>query len=534
MGLSNRNREETKRSLQGQTHDLLIIGGGLTGASIALDAITRGINTVLLEMNDFGSGASARQSMLISEQENDDYKTWKQLEAEKAVIVDNFSTLYQPINGLHLKYKGDLDIKGFATVKKGVLYPFKRRSGYNTSQLIRKKEILNLESQINPVKLERGLLYDNGLIDRSAMTIELLKKANQLGTKMMNYLKAIRFIYDENNQIKGVETEDQITGEVTLIYSHRLINATGHSIDQTKNLDSSTPKTNFSSIINRKTQFLINKITPPTEHVLSFNDNETGAFITAVPFRDQVMITSTEKVSKPIVFDQDVTEEKLNHFLAGFNRLILNQGLTGEQISDVKVAYEINYQSKSDLTDLALISESGLISVLGTSMTSYRLYASKIVDVIAKAFKKELNILYSGSDTKIISINKMNPTPIEDLQQITEPLAIKDDELKEIIDDYGDQAAELLSYFKQCDSYMSRYQIDRLICAELLYCIENTAIYTPLDFFIRRSRLSYDQTNLLNQLNGLLNLLADQLAWTKEERSYFEREMRIWLKNQSN
>ncbi|WP_440896307.1 FAD-dependent oxidoreductase [Amphibacillus sp. Q70] len=534
MGLSNRNREETKRSLQGQTHDLLIIGGGLTGASIALDAVTRGINTVLLEMNDFGSGASARQSMLISEQDNYNYKTWKQLETEKKVIVDNFSALYQPVNGLHIKYKGDLDITGFSTVKKGLLYPFKRRAGYNASQLLRKRETLSLEPQLSPVKLEGGVLYDNGLIDRSAMTIELLKKANQLGTRMMNYLKVIRFIYDENNQIKGVETEDQITGEVTMIYSHRIINATSHSIEQMITLDSSAPKINFSSIINKKTQFLINEVTPPIEHVLSINDSKSGAFITAIPFRDQIMITSTEKVTKPIAFDQNVTEDKLKQLLAVFNRLILNQDLTVDHLSGVSVAYEIKYQPKSDLAEFALISKSGLISVLGTSMVSYRLYASKIVDAIAKTFKKELNIFYSESDTKLISINKRSQIPVEDLEQIEVPLAIEDDELKDIMNGYGDQAADLLSYFKQCDSYMSSYQIDRLLCAELLYCIENAAIYTPLDFFIRRSRLSYDQINLRNQLNGVLNLLADQLAWTKEERSYFEREMRIWLRNQSN
>lgn len=528
MGLSNRNRVETRQLLQSQTFDLLIIGGGLTGASIALDAATRGISTALLEMNDFGSGTSARLCMLTSEQENDDYKTWKQLEIEKAVIAENFSTLYQPIDGLHVKYKGDLDIKDFNIVKKGFLFPFKRRHGNNPSQLLRRKEVLQLETQLTPAKLEGGLLYKNGLIDRSTMTIELIKKADQLGAKMLNYSKVTHFIFDENDSITGVEVEDQITGDLSFIYARQMINATGQPIDQIKGVKQSFQKMTPLQNVNKQSQILINH-PPLTKHVLSFNDNDSEAFLTVVPLGSQFLITATEEVKQPIDFEQTLTVEKLEQFLRAYNRIIPGQDLTVEQISDVKVAYERKYQYKDDLTDLVLFSKSGLITVLGTSITSYRLYASEIVDVVAKGLKKELNILYSESDTKIISINKAPKKLMEDLYQSSETLLISDQKLAEIIVSYGDQAADVLSYVNQSDPYIKRYQIDRLLCVELLYCIENAAIYTPLDFFIRRSRLTYDRTDLINQSSGILNLLADQLAWTEEERSYFERELRIWL-----
>ena len=134
MKLSNRNREETLQTLKRRRYDLLIIGGGLTGASIALDATTRGMDTVLLDMADFGSGGSFRQSMLSFEQGDYYYKTWKDLDKEKETIATNFSALYQKTTGMYVKYRGDLELKNLSTIKRSLLFPLRKSSA--SSQLV--------------------------------------------------------------------------------------------------------------------------------------------------------------------------------------------------------------------------------------------------------------------------------------------------------------------------------------------------------------------------------------------------------------
>jgi glycerol-3-phosphate dehydrogenase len=65
MFFSVKNREANLQSIEGETYDVLIIGGGITGAGIALDAVTRGFNTILFEMQDFAEGTSSRSTKLI-------------------------------------------------------------------------------------------------------------------------------------------------------------------------------------------------------------------------------------------------------------------------------------------------------------------------------------------------------------------------------------------------------------------------------------------------------------------------------------
>lgn len=223
-------------SFKTKTYDVLIIGGGLTGASIALDATTRGMDTALLEMADFGSGGSYRQSMLSFEQGDYYYKTWKDLEVEKETIATNFSALYQHTTGMYVKYRGDLDLKNLTTIKRSLLFPFRKRQTNDTTQVVRAKDIQQFEPLVNLRHLERGFLFESGLINRSLMAIELIKQASQLGTDSVNYLKVIQFIYDQDNQIIGVKAEDQINGDSVSIYARRIINATGKILIESVNL----------------------------------------------------------------------------------------------------------------------------------------------------------------------------------------------------------------------------------------------------------------------------------------------------------
>jgi len=145
MKLSNRNREETLQALKQKTYDVLIIGGGLTGASIALDATTRGMDTALLEMADFGSGGSYRQSMLSFEQGDYYYKTWKDLEVEKETIATNFSALYQHTTGMYVKYRGDLDLKNLTTIKEVYYFHLEK----DRQMILLKSCVLKIFSSLN-------------------------------------------------------------------------------------------------------------------------------------------------------------------------------------------------------------------------------------------------------------------------------------------------------------------------------------------------------------------------------------------------
>lgn len=528
MKLSNRNREETLQALKRKTYDLLIIGGGLTGASIALDATTRGMDTALLDMADFGSGGSYRQSMLSFEQGDYYYKTWKDLEVEKETIATNFSALYQHTTGMYVKYRGDLDLKNLTTIKRSLLFPFRKRQTNESTRVVRAKDIQQFEPIVNPRHLERGFLFESGLINRSLMAIELIKQASQLGTDSVNYLKVIQFIYDHNDQIIGVKAEDQINGDSVSIYARRIINATGKNFNQIRKLDLTDQKQTLPQTINKKTLIYLNTAKPPIERVLTFNDIKRESYVTLIPDKRNILLTSIEKLSRPETLSSRPSVTDINHYLDLLNQVVKDCDFSVDDVIDVNLTYEVSYESNSEITSLLMQSDGGLISIFGSETESYRLYAGKIVDYLAKKLKKEMNILYSNSDTNVIAINQKKQIDLDEF----ESLAIEHAELKQITKVYGDQTAQLLKYYQRGEKKSAVHKINRLLCAELLYSIEQTAIYTPLDFFMRRTRITYNLDELHEQTQGILNLLAQQLAWTKEERSYFEREFKIWLTEQ--
>lgn len=527
MRLSNRNREETLQALKRKTYDLLIIGGGLTGSSIALDAATRGMDTVLLDMADFGSGGSYRQSMLSFEQGDYYYRTWKNLEKEKETIATNFSALYQPTTGMYLKYRGDLDLKNFTNIKGGLLFPIRKKQSIHLTKTLRHKEILEYEPKVNPKQLERGYLFENGLINRSLMAIELIKQANQLGTAAVNYLRVTQFIYDYDDQIIGVVAEDQINGDTVSIYARRIINATGKYFNRIRKLDVSDQQQQLPPILNKKTIMYLNTPIPPINRILSFNDAKRDAYATIIPAKGNLLLTSVEKLVQPTTLSSQPLESDIDHYLNLLKQVIKDEEFTVNDVTDVNLTYEVQYESNNDLSSLVMVSDAGLISVIGTGTEAYRLYAGEIVDIIAKGLKKEVNILYSNSETNVLTINKKKA--IEELETLT----IDQEDLAQLTKVYGDRTPQLLEYYHQCEMKHTAYEINQLLCAELLYSIEHTAIYTPLDFFVRRSRIDHNLDEIKQQTTGILNLLEKKLAWTKEERSYFERELKIWLTEQS-
>lgn len=529
MKLSNRNREETLQALKKKTYDLLIIGGGLTGASIALDATTRGMDTVLLDMADFGSGGSYRQSMLSFEQGDYYYKTWKDLEREKETIASNFSALYHITTGMYVKYRGDLDLKNLTTIKRSLLFPLRKRQSADAIQIMRKKEIQQFEPLVNQMQLERGFLFENGIINRSFMAIELIKQANQLGTDSVNYLKVTQFIYDQDEQIIGVEAEDQINGDSVSIYARRVINATGKNFNRIRKLDVSDQKQALPQTINKKTLIYLNATIPPIKCVLTFNDIKRKSYVTVIPGKGNILMTSIEKLTRPESLVSRPTEADMNHYLNLLNQVIKDYDFNSDDVTDANLTYEVDYESNNDLANVLMVSDAGLISVLGTETEAYRLYAGKIVDDIARGLKKEVNILYSNSETNVVAINRKKQLDLKEFDS----LAIDQADLTQLTKVYGDQTVQVLKYYQRSEKKATKHQLNRLLCAELLYSIEQTAIYTPLDFFIRRTRISYDLDQVREQKKGILNLLAHQLAWTKEERSYFERELNIWLTEQT-
>jgi len=235
-------RSSILADMEKEVHDLFIIGGGITGAGIALDAATRGLKTALVEMQDFAAGTSSRSTKLV----HGGLRYLKQFEVglvaevgkERAIVYENGPHVTTPEwmllplhkGGTFGKFSTSIGLRVYdylAGVKKS-----ERRSMLSVDETLAKEPLIKKDG------LKGGGYYVEYRTDDARLTIEVMKKAIESGAKAVNYAKVKSFIYGDE-KVKGVKVVDQLTGKEYKIHAKKIVNATGPWVDKMREADNS-------------------------------------------------------------------------------------------------------------------------------------------------------------------------------------------------------------------------------------------------------------------------------------------------------
>src|SRR5690625_4673175 len=238
--LSSYNRDTIFNQYEERTFDLLVIGGGITGSGIALDAATRGLSVGLVEMQDFASGTSSRSTKLIHGGlrylKNFEIKMVADVGKEREIVYQNGPHITTP-EWMMLPFYEDGTF-GSLTTNVGLrLYDF--LAGVKKDerrQMLNKEETLTKEPLIRREGLKGSGYYVEYKTDDARLTIEVLKKAVEFGAKAFNYFKANQFLYRDGKVI-GVKATDLIDDESHKIYGEKVSNATGPWSDELRAKD---------------------------------------------------------------------------------------------------------------------------------------------------------------------------------------------------------------------------------------------------------------------------------------------------------
>ncbi|MGA2868694.1 MAG: FAD-dependent oxidoreductase, partial [Verrucomicrobiota bacterium] len=221
-----------------QPWDMIVVGGGATGAGVAVDAVTRGYSTLLLEQYDFGKGTSSRSTKLVHggvrylEQGNVSLvmealkergllrQNAPHLVSELACVVPNYSWWEGPFYGIGLK-----------------LYELLAgKYGFGKSQQISKEETLTRLPNVNPDGLTGGVVYYDGQFDDTRLLINLIATAAEQGATLLNYAKVTSLHKGGDGILDGVSWENVETGEKFTARAKVVVNATGTFTDSVRRL----------------------------------------------------------------------------------------------------------------------------------------------------------------------------------------------------------------------------------------------------------------------------------------------------------
>ncbi|EAE6001445.1 glycerol-3-phosphate dehydrogenase/oxidase [Listeria monocytogenes] len=537
-------RETIERNLQEEKFDLVIVGGGITGAGIALDATSRGMSVALVEMGDFASGTSSRSTKLVHGGlrylQQFEIKEVADLGKERAIVYENGPHVTTPEWMMLPFHKGGN--MGKTTASFGIrLYDY--LAGVKKNE---RRKILNAKETLakNPFVKKDGLkgsgYYVEYRTDDARLTIEVMKKAVELGANAINYTKAEHFLYDDNKQVVGVTVTDRLSGKAYDIKGHRVINAAGPWVDKVRKLDYATNNKHLR--LTKGIHLVIDKQKFPMEQAVYF-DTPDGRMVFAIPRDKKVYVGTTDTVYDEAVINPKALESDHNYVIKAINYMFPDVHITEKDIESSWAGVRpLIYEEGKDPSEISRkdevwFSESGLITMAGGKLTGYRKMAEKLLDDVSKSLAKETGKKYKPVQTKHLPISGGDIGGSEQLEAFLSKKAKEGnnrfgwtlEEGREMAKRFGSNIDQLFTYAQE-HKEQNETTLPNSLYAELRYSIQHEAVTTPIDFLLRRTGyLLFDMPYLLEWKDAVVDEMAKQFHWSDDVKQTYIEELNIQI-----
>ena len=369
--------------------DIIVVGGGATGAGVAVDAASRGYSTLLLEQHDFGKGTSSRSTKLVHggvrylEQGNISLvmeslhergllrQNAPHLVRELACVVPTYTWWEGPFYGIGLK-----------------LYQLLAgRYGFGKTRQISKRETLQRLPNINPDGLTGGVVYYDCQFDDTRFLISLIATAAKQGATLLNYAKVVELLKGSDGLVNGVVWRDVETGAKFNAQAKAVINATGIFTDSVRRL--AEPNATQIMVPSQGAHLVFDRSFLPGDDAILVPHTKDRRVMFAIPWHGHTLVGTTdtplsETSLEPVALDKEID------FILETAALYLARRPSRSDILSVFAG--IRPLAKSgDATNTAGLSRdhvihidsSGLLNVTGGKWTTYRNMAQGALDQAA-------------------------------------------------------------------------------------------------------------------------------------------------------
>jgi glycerol-3-phosphate dehydrogenase len=526
MTFSTINRELFRRKMISQKFEVLIIGGGITGAGIALDAASRGLSVALVEKGDFASGTSSRSTKLIHGGlrylEHLEFNLVKEIGRERRIVHQNAPHLVIP-EKMILPIIKDGHLGELATSIALNLYDYLARvKKSERKKMLSRSELITLEPLLESDILKGGALYYEYKTDDARLTVEVLKKAFEYGALLLNYAEVHEFLY-EGGRVKGVIVRDNLTRQSFPLTAKTIINATGCWVDRLRLQDNSLQGKRLH--ITKGIHLVVARERLPLKQALYFDVGDKR-MIFAIP-REHIVYIGTTDTDYEGDYDLPRADLKdVEYLLKAVNRVMPKAALTVDDVQSTWAGLRplIHQEGKdpSELTrkDEVFFSPSGLISIAGGKLTGYRLMAKKLVNILARRKAKKEKKAPSPCRTQEIKLSggefNFEPSPENLLAYArkkfarAKPTGIIEEDFNSLFHRYGKNIDRLtekaVQFFGQTNKTHEAW-----LRAEVWYAVHHEMACSLSDFFIRRTGMLYF---FVDDIKDCLPVVAEE--WAKQ------------------
>lgn len=498
--------------------DIIVIGGGITGAGVLREAARRGYRALLIEQSDFSWGTSSRSSKMIHGGlrylVSGDINLTKHSLRERERLIKEAPGLVERISFYFSLGKGLFPGRWAMTMALTIydLIAGVRNRGYcNNNNLTHKFQGLDIG------KLNGACFYSDAMVDDSRLVLRVLQESIAAGASALNYTKVTDLML-EQEQVQGVVVKDQCTGQKIELLAPVVINATGAWADRLRS------RVNTEKRIRplRGSHLIIPRALCPVDDVLAFLHPQDKRNIYIYPWEGTTVIGTTDlDHPQDLDIEASISELETDYLIKGFSYLFPQTELQRTHIISTwagvrpVIGSDKSKDPSKERRDHAVWSDHGLITVSGGKLTTFRLIALDVLEAAQPLLPEAPSL----SDDRIFADTGLGP----------EDLKLNDIEWAErLLGRYGSNTPTLLNEAQP--EYCQPIAQTSFCLAECQWALRYEAVVHLDDLLLRRTRLGMILPEGGAQLfDQLKSLCCSELNWTEQQwQTELQRYNKIW------
>ncbi len=528
-------RAEALEAMQREELDVLVIGGGVTGAGAALDAVTRGLTTAVVEMRDWASGTSSRSTKLLHGGlrylEMLDFGLVREALRERGLVMNKLAPyLSRPVpiiypltgKGWERLYVGSgIALYDLMALEKGAGRGVPRHKHYS------KSTTMKLFPGLDPDVCVGAIRYYDGQIDDARHTMALARTAAVHGAHVASRTK-VTGLLREAGRVIGASVKDLETGDTFEVRARVVINATGVWTDEMQAMLGEEGE--FTVRASKGIHLLVPRDRIKAKVGMILRTEKSVLF--TIPWHQHWLIGTTDTEYDLDKGDPTASAEDIEYVLAQANRVLKNK-LTKDDVvgtfAGLRPLVAGNADSTAKLSREHLVIETapGMVVVAGGKYTTYRVMAEDTVDAALTSMGKQAGpcitreVPIIGVDGYKAAFNRRELT--------AERTGLHVARIEHLLRRFGALSEAVLALLEEDPSLGEPIPgADDYLKAEVVYAAREEGAMHIEDVLVRRTHINFEvQDRGAEAAPHVADLMAAQFGWSDEQR---DLELNAYLK----
>jgi len=519
-------RRQALDAMASDVHDVLVIGGGITGAGVARDAAMRGLRVALVDAGDFAHGTSSRSSCLIHGGLRYLEHGWLRLvfeaSRERRTLLRIAPHVVHPRRFVFPVHEGGRVRRWQIWAAVWLYDALALFRNVGRHRLLSRGGVLRIETLLKDRGLRGGAAYYDAQCDDARLTLATVRSAHRHGARCANYARVVG-LEKAGGRVRGARIANAVSGRELSVRAHCVVNATGPWSDRLRQLDD--PGAAPALRPTKGAHVTVAQQRVGNAGAVTFISPVDGRVMFILPWGEVTLIGTTDTDTAEGPDDVAAGHDDVVYLLRSANALFpdarLHEGDVVAAWAALRPLLDVPARSASSVPREHRITEepSGLITVAGGKLTTYRVMAEQTVDLVARQLRR-----LDGRRVPARAATDREPLPggeIADVGQAADELVkegLDADTARHLASTYGAEAAAV-AHIAQADRSLALPLVEgaRWIRAEVVHQARREMAMTVSDVLTRRTHVFHSVPGHGLEASGrVAELLAAELGWSPD------------------